>query len=106
MRKGRPEASPAVVIEQQRVIHTPGPVGRVISCRGLASEFRGTTVHTARSSPLIKNVGCLLATHIFGKGVTQVLRQRQSKTQSKNKKEFAQTRVDENEILFSETIER
>ena len=58
MRKGRPEASPAVVIEQQRVIHTPGPVGRVISCRGLASEFRGTTVHTARSSPLIKNICC------------------------------------------------
>lgn len=58
MRKGRPEASCAVANKQQRVIHTPGPVGRVISCRGLASEFRGTTVHTTRSSPLIKNVGC------------------------------------------------
>jgi hypothetical protein len=60
MRKGRPEASFAVVNVQQIVIHIPGPVGRVIPCRGLASEFRGTTVHTTRSSPLIKNVGCYL----------------------------------------------
>jgi hypothetical protein len=48
----------------------------------------------------------LFVTHIFGKGVTQVLRHRQSKAQSKNKKEFAQTRVDESGILFSETIEK
>lgn len=58
MRKGRPEASYAVADKQRRVIHTPGPVGRVIPRQGLASDFRGTTVHTTRSSPLIKNVGC------------------------------------------------
>lgn len=61
MRKGRPEASCAVANKQQRVIHIPGPVGRVIPCQGLASGFRGTTVHTTRSSPLINYVRCLLA---------------------------------------------
>ena len=48
MRKGRPEASLAVANKQWRGIHIPGPVDRVIPCRGLASSSRGTTVRTAR----------------------------------------------------------
>lgn len=51
VRKGGPDAQRQVIANEtkQRANKTPGPVGRVIPCRVLASEFRGTTVHTTRN---------------------------------------------------------
>ena len=50
MRKGGPEASHAD-LEDQGGIHTHGPVDRLIPCRGFASNFGRSKVHTARKTP-------------------------------------------------------
>ena len=52
MRKGGPEAS-CVDFIYQGGTHTPGPVGRVISCRGFASLNGRPKVHTACRTPLL-----------------------------------------------------
>ena len=49
VREGGPEAQQQVIAKEtkQRANNNPGPVGRVIPCRGFASLNRGVSVHTA-----------------------------------------------------------
>jgi hypothetical protein len=100
MRKGRPEASLAVACKQRSVTHIPGPVGRVIPCRGLASRHRGTTVHTTRSStPYQACVETQFKSACLVRGVTLVRRHRQYTVGNKRpliKMFFSQKRLQKN----------
>ncbi len=80
MRKGGPEAS-LVDLRYQGGTHTPGPVGRVIPCRGFASLDGRPKVHTARKTPLLDVKSQHWRFRLIG-GIPLVLRHRKSKCQN------------------------
>lgn len=80
MRKGGPEAS-LVDFCYQGGTHIPGPVGRVIPCRGFASLNGRRKVHTACKTPLLDVNSQHWRFRLIG-GIPLVLRHRKSKCQN------------------------
>jgi len=74
MRKGGPEAS-LVDHKYQGGTHIPGPVGRVIPCRGFASLNGRPKVHTAIKTPLLDVLSHSWHQHLIG-GIPLILRHR------------------------------